>query len=43
MINAREKHDIEIRFNPKIRVNQFKKEIYYKVVENEEAHRLLIC
>jgi hydrocephalus-inducing protein len=41
VVNAKESKDIEISFNPNIRVNSFKKEIRYKIVENDETVQML--
>ena len=40
-IQPREKKEIEIRFNPKSRLHQFKEELFYKIVENNEVRKLL--
>lgn len=40
-VKAKDRYDIELRFNPKQRINQFKKELRYKLIENEEEHKLL--
>jgi hydrocephalus-inducing protein len=37
----REKHEIEIRFNPQNRLHKFTKELYYQIVENSETRKLL--
>jgi len=34
-INPKEKHDIEIIFKPTARINAFKTDICYKIVENQ--------
>lgn len=41
-IKAKDKYDIELRFHPKQRINQFKKELFYRIVDNDETHQLLI-
>lgn len=33
-IGPREKRDIEIRYNPKARVHNFKKEFWFKIIDN---------
>ena len=33
-IPPKEKRDIEIRYHPKTRLHHFKKELFYKIVEN---------
>ena len=40
-INPREKKDIEINFAPKQRLHAFKKELVFKIVENQETRKLL--
>ena len=40
-INSRDSIDIELRFNPKTRLNQFKHELQYEIVDNHELHKLL--
>lgn len=40
-INPREKHDIEINFKPTARINAFKADICYKIIENQERKKLL--
>ena len=40
VLNARDGADIEIRFNPKTRLHQFKHELSYQIVENKEVHKL---
>ena len=40
-IHPKEKRDIEIRFNPKSRLHQFKEELLYRIVENNEPRKLL--
>ena len=40
-IHPKEKKDVEIRFNPKSRLHQFKEELFYKIVENNETRKLL--
>lgn len=40
-IQPREHKEIEIRFNPRARLHQFKEELYYKIVENNEVRKLL--
>jgi len=40
-LNPRERKDIEISFNPKLRLHQFKKELRYKIIENQETRKLL--
>ena len=37
----RESIDLEIRFNPKTRLHQFKQELFYQIVENKETRKLL--
>lgn len=39
-INSKEKVDIELRFNPQVRINAFKKDFMYSIVENGEVHKL---
>lgn len=41
MINPREKHDVEVNFRPTARINAFKTEICYKIIENQEKKKLL--
>lgn len=40
-MHPKEKKDFEIRFNPKTRLHQFKMELFYKIVENNETRKLL--
>ncbi|EGR29178.1 hypothetical protein IMG5_161280 [Ichthyophthirius multifiliis] len=40
-ILPREIKDIEITFHPELRLHQFKKELFYKIVENQEKKKLL--
>ena len=40
-VPARETKEIEIRFNPGTRINSFKQELKYKIVENDEVVPLL--
>lgn len=40
-LNPREVADIEIRFNPTVRLHQFKYELFYETVENRETYKLL--
>lgn len=40
-INPREKYDIEISFKPTVRINSFKGDILYKIIENQEKRKLL--
>jgi hydrocephalus-inducing protein len=41
LINPREIKEFELVFNPKQRLHQFKKEIQYKILENQELKKLL--
>lgn len=41
ILNPRDGVDVEIRFNPKNRLHQFKHELTYQIVENREVHKLL--
>jgi hydrocephalus-inducing protein len=41
LVPARETKDIEIRFNPGTRINSFRQELKYKIVENDEVIPLL--
>ena len=40
-INPRETHDFEISFKPNTRINAFKTDIFYKIIENQEKKKLL--
>jgi len=40
-LNPREGIDIEIRFNPHIRLHHFKNELFYQITENKEVYKLL--
>lgn len=40
-IMPREKKDIEIRFNPQMRLHHFSQQISYKIIENQEERKLL--
>jgi len=40
IVNPRDGVDVEIRFNPKARLHQFKYELNYQIVENKESHKL---
>ena len=40
-IQPKERKDIEVRFNPKTRLHQFKEELFYKIIENKETRKLL--
>jgi len=41
VIPAKEKKEIEIRFRPQVRLHQFKQDLVYKIVENQEVRKLL--
>ena len=41
VLNPKDAIEVEIRFNPKTRLHQFKHELSYQIVENKEAHKLL--
>ena len=40
-IPPRERKEIEIKFNPEMRLHHFKKELNYKIIENQEKRKLL--
>lgn len=37
----KEKREVEIRFNPQIRLHKFNQELFYKIIENNEPRKLL--
>jgi len=41
VIQGRERRNIEISFHPKIRLHNFKREIFYKIIENQERRKFL--
>lgn len=40
-LQPKEKKEIEINFAPKLRLHQFRKELKYKIIENQEERKLL--
>lgn len=40
VINPRDKKEIELSFNPKVRLHAFKKEVFFKIIENQEVRKL---
>ena len=41
VIGPREKKEFEIRFRPQMRLHEFRQDVHFKIVENQEVRKLL--